>query len=144
MSEYPQHDIAREREDDLHALTAFVDWLTEQGIHFATWGKPYETSARCEPCLGTGVKLTRRDRQVYRLLTDTEAEAFLNARPVHSECHGSGRIYTQKSNPDKLALHGEPFDRLFARFVGIDHQAFLDEKDQMYDALVAHQTREAG
>lgn len=132
---YPEHDKAKQRRDDLDTLTHFYDWLAAQGIQLCRWGKPRERERTCPECRGGKIDtdaLTPRQRQLMERGALPEDEW-----PPCPECRGRGRVLEEYIDEESLAPIAVPPDRLFADYIGIDYDAYRDEKEAVYQSLRA-------
>lgn len=152
MSRYPEHDkqhaVAFAPEPPAHTLTAFYDWLHEQGIVLSTWGEPYDVEAECPDCPTLPgfreADMRHRHRQVIARLARFSYARARAADYARSQgitpcptCQGTGRVYHQQVNHDRLSpIHARP-QELFARFFEINLDVIEQEKRAMIDDLRA-------
>lgn len=139
--------VAFGQERPADTLTNFYDWLAADGIVLARWGEPVEREERCPDCptiKGYDERSIRyRERQVLAALRGGDRDAH-SARITRTRtlkrcptCRGSGTIYHQRTNPERLTPHHESPERLFARFFDINLAAIDAEQRALLEAIRA-------
>lgn len=127
MTGHPECDRMLAVADDSHKLGEFLDWLNAQDIHLAVW----RTHEVCDWVPMTGGRADRAgiERCEGGQLVDKEGA------PVDDECgmcHGTGQVELVRP---RLETASEPYERLLARYFGIDLQKVEEERRAILEAL---------
>lgn len=133
--EYPEHEKLLAVRDDRDTVQNFYDWLGEQRIVLAEYGAPKERTLTCPRCDGTCIEqaaMTDRQRQLVK-----RGALPRDEWPKCERCGGRGKIIEEYIDGTKLFPISLRPEELIARFFEIDIKAFNDEKEAMYQALVA-------
>lgn len=143
-ADYPEHDKLQARKDEAETLGELWDWMQEQGIVLAEWGRTEEREIICRSCRGRAApgggiyagldyaRLTDRQRRVLATkLLPSEIAEYRKKLPACPTCGGScieHELYTIDDELQPLMLPPQEF---IGRFLGIDPSKLSDEKDQM-------------
>lgn len=141
MIDTPECDRQHAVQADAETLSAFLDWLTANGIHLAYWEdtKPcdHTTGASVTPGQGyptiEGVRASRKWRCVNgRLIGHPDSNAPGVDGGECPNCEGTGRV--ERVEPRLVPQPGS-FNQLLARYFGIDLDKVEAERRQVLDAL---------
>lgn len=138
MTDTPELDKQRacnEPRKPFDVLTDFYDWMVQEGIVLATYGRVRERSMMCGACKGRRFDpdgLTAREQQLLArgALPDEEREPC-------PRCEGRGREWVTEVDDDSLEphrLHGSP-EALFARFWELDLDKISAEREELLAEL---------
>jgi hypothetical protein len=141
MTATPECDRMIAVADDSHKLGDFLDWLNEQDIHLATWERTKVCgygSGLFVVSPGGGVRdVDGLSQRKWRCVGGRMTGHPDSNKPGEDdgdcpECGGTGRV--ERVEP-RMILTGEPFERLLARYFGIDLDKVETERRQVLAAL---------
>jgi hypothetical protein len=121
--------------DESHKLGDFLDWLTENDIHLAVWERTKVCDFGEGPIIGN--LFDGRSSKKWRCV-DGQVVAHPDSNKPGAEdgpcpkCEGTGRI--ERIEP-RLIPHVEPFNRLLARYFGIDLDKVEEERRRVLEEL---------
>lgn len=111
--DYPEHEKVKEQEDDKRAAERFLRWLLED--------TDLVLAIR-------GWKLSKV-REEHRDPIEGPPERIYDMVQPDGPFNPSERLVPTPAKPDEI----------IARYLGIDHEAYLEEKEQMFEELRAMQ-----
>ncbi len=149
MSEYPQHDKfheARQPREVNDVVGEFIEWLHHKGFEIARWVDQETGLCQVQWPTNPDFVIFQQGEDLRKIQAELDGEPFEprmdvpdeDAHPGHCRCRGTGEVHY--SVDDQLVADHRRIPQWIADFMGIDYQAFMDEKEQMPRLIEAYET----